>query len=73
MTARQLWGGLLGLLAGLAVLTAALAIAYVFSQRLWTDSLIALAIFGVIFGVAGAFAGWLVGVLVYSAIRASSE
>jgi hypothetical protein len=42
-------------------------------RRLWGDSATALLVIVVIFGAAGLYAGWLLGVIVFSALRGSDE
>jgi hypothetical protein len=42
---------------------------YLLSQRLWPDSLLALIVVTAVFGVFGLYAGWILGMLVFSSVR----
>jgi hypothetical protein len=66
---RSLGAAFLGLLAGLCGLAALLLAGWLLYTRLWGDSVPALAVIAVIFGAAGIYAGWLLGMVVFSAVR----
>jgi hypothetical protein len=42
-------------------------------QRLWGDSAAALAVIVVLFGAAGLYAGWILGIIVFSAVRGPTD
>jgi hypothetical protein len=42
-------------------------------RRLWGDSPTALVVIVLLFGAAGLYAGWLLGVIVFSALRGSDN
>jgi hypothetical protein len=69
VSGRQLAASLAGLLAGLAAFTLLLLAGLLLYQRLWGDSTAALVGLVLVGGAAGAYGGWLLGVLVYSAVR----
>ena len=73
MTGRRLGATLLGMVAGAAGFTALLLAGYLLYRRVWGDSVPALIGVGVLFGAAGLYAGWILGVLVFSAIRGSES
>lgn len=60
---------LAGLLSGAAAGLLFLGAGYLLYQRLWSGSTGALVGVLAVFGVAGAYGGWLVGVLVFSSTR----
>jgi hypothetical protein len=66
---KQIAAGVLGLISGLAGLGALLLIAWRIYERLWNDSLAALVLLLLIFGIAGVLVGWFLGMLVFSAVR----
>lgn len=70
---RQLSAAFLALLAGLCGFALLLLAGWLLYQRLWGDSPVALAIIIVLFGAAGAYAGWLLGMIVFSAVRGAEE
>jgi hypothetical protein len=73
MTARQLPAAAFGLLTGLGGFALMLMAGWVLYQRLWPDSPVAMAIVIVLFGAAGGYAGWLLGLIVFAAVRGSGE
>jgi hypothetical protein len=73
MNGRRLGATLLGVVAGAAGFTALLLAGYLLYRRVWGDSVPALIGVGVLFGAAGLYAGWILGVLVFSAIRGSES
>jgi hypothetical protein len=68
---RSLGALVIGGAAGLCVLAGLVAAGLLLYQRVYGDSGFALAVILVIFGGLGAYLAWLVGVLVYSALRRS--
>lgn len=73
MTGRQLPAAAFGVLTGLGGLAVMLLAGWGLYERLWPDSPVALAIVLVVFGAIGAFAGWLLGLIVFASIRGSEE
>jgi hypothetical protein len=73
MTSRVVGAALLGLAAGAGGLSVLLLAGWILYQRLWGDSVLALAVVAVLFGVAGLYAGWLLGVIVFSAVRGPDQ
>jgi hypothetical protein len=73
VSARELPAAAFGFLAGLCGFAVMLLAGWVLYQRLWPDSPVALAIVVVLFGAAGGFAGWLLGLIVFAAVRGSQE
>jgi hypothetical protein len=61
----------IGGVAGLCVLGGLVAAGLLLYQRVYGDSLLALVLILAVFGGLGAYLAWLVGVLVYSALRRS--
>lgn len=66
---RSLGALVVGGAAGLCVLGGLVAAGLLLYQRVYGDSGFALAVILAVFGGLGAYLAWLVGVLVYSAIR----
>ena len=60
---------LAGLIAGLAAFLVVEAAGYLLYERLWSGSTPTLIAVLAVFGAAGAYGGWLLGVLVFSATR----
>jgi hypothetical protein len=58
-------GGVAGVIAGAALFLLG-SLVY---QRLFVNSLLALVLVAVIFGAAGLYAGWLAGMMAFSAVR----
>jgi hypothetical protein len=73
MSSRRLSATLLGLVAGVAGFAALQFAGYLLYLRLWGDSLPALAVILVLFGAAGLYAGWILGMLVFSAVRGPED
>jgi hypothetical protein len=73
MSSRSLTATLLGVLAGAGGFGALMLAGWLLYRRLWGDSATALLVIVVIFGAAGLYAGWLLGVIVFSALRGSDE
>ena len=69
MTSRVVGAAALGLGAGAGALVVLLLAGWLLYQGLWGDSVLALAVVAVLFGIAGLYAGWLLGMLVFSAVR----
>jgi len=70
---RRLGAVLVGLLTGAAGLTVMLLLRWVLYQRLFGDSTLALILIFLAFGVVGLYAGWLLGLVVFSAVLGSDE
>ncbi len=70
---RNLAAAIAGGAAGILVFALLVALGLLLYQRLYGDSTLALVILLAVFGGLGAYAGWLLGVLVFSAIRGSAE
>jgi hypothetical protein len=66
---RTVGAAVTGVAAGAGGFLLLLLAGWLLYQRLWPDSVAALAIVIVLFGAAGAFAGWMVGMIVFSAVR----
>ncbi|HEY4024934.1 MAG TPA: hypothetical protein VGO86_00780 [Candidatus Dormibacteraeota bacterium] len=73
MTGRRIGALVLGLVAGAAGFAALLLAGYLLYRRIWGDWVPALIGVGVLFGSAGLYAGWILGVLVFSAVRGSES
>jgi hypothetical protein len=73
MTSRVVGAAALGLGAGAAALALLLLAGWILYQRLWGDSVLALGVVAVLFGLAGLYAGWLLGMLVFSAVRGTGR
>jgi hypothetical protein len=66
---RRLGATLLGLTAGAAGFAALVLAGYLLYRRVWGDWVPALVGMTVLFGGAGLYAGWILGMLVFSAVR----
>ena len=55
--------------AGAAGFAALLRVGYLLYRRVWGDSVPALVGITALFGAAGLYAGWILGMLVFSAVR----
>lgn len=66
---RRLGAALLASLAGVAGFGGIVALGWLLYVRLFGDSLSALAVILLLFGSAGLYAGWLLGLIVFSAVR----
>lgn len=73
MNSRQLTAGVLGAVAGAAGFGVLMLAGWLLYRRLWGESTTALVVIGVLFGAGGLYAGWLLGVIVFSALRGSDE
>jgi len=73
MNGRRLGATALGLLAGAAGFGVLLLVGYLLYLRLWGDSPLALAIIIFVFGLPGLYAGWILGMLVFSAVRGADD
>ncbi|MDQ6771726.1 MAG: hypothetical protein M3024_01860 [Candidatus Dormibacteraeota bacterium] len=63
----------IGLLTGAVVGVFGLLIGWVLYVRLFGDSIPALAAFLVVFGATGAYSGWLIGLVLFSALNRPGE
>jgi hypothetical protein len=66
---RHLGATILGLTAGVAGFVALLLVGYLLYRRVWGDWVPALVAMSALFGAAGLYAGWILGMLVFSAVR----
>jgi hypothetical protein len=73
MSSRRLGAAILGVMAGAAGFGVLQLAGYLLYLRLWGDSALALAVIGVVFGAAGLYAGWILGMLVFSAVRGPED
>jgi hypothetical protein len=73
MSSRRLSATVLGLVAGVAGFAVLQLAGYLLYLRLWGDSLPVLAVILVLFGAAGLYAGWILGMLVFSAVRGPED
>jgi hypothetical protein len=73
ITSRRLTATLLGLLSGAAGFGTLMLAGWLLYRRLWGDSPTALVVIVLLFGAAGLYAGWLLGVIVFSALRGSDN
>lgn len=73
MNGRRLGATLLGLTAGAAGFTGLLLVGYLLYRRVWGDWIPALVGMSVVFGAAGLYAGWILGMLVFSAVRGPED
>ena len=69
MSGRRVTATVLGALAGVAGFLVLMLAGWLLYRRLWGDSVTALGVIVVLFGAAGLYAGWLLGVIVFSAVR----
>lgn len=69
MSGRRLAATFLGLTAGAIGFIGLLLVGYLIYLRVGGDSLPALVGVSVLFGAAGLYAGWILGMLVFSAVR----
>lgn len=67
--ARDLGATFLGLAAGISGFAGLLLVGFLLYRRVWGDSVPALVGVTVLFGAAGLYAGWILGMLVFSAVR----
>jgi hypothetical protein len=73
MKGRRLVAAVFGFVAGGAAFLLLLGAGLLVYQRLWTGSGLFLAGIELLFGAAGAYAGWLIGIIVFSALRGQSD
>jgi hypothetical protein len=73
ISSRELTATVLGVLAGGAGFGTLLLAGWLLYRRLWGDSPVALLVIVVLFGAAGLYAGWLLGVIVFSALRGADD
>ena len=73
MTSRVVGAAALGLVAGAGGLFVLLLAGWLLYRRLWGDSVVALTVVAVLFGIAGLYAGWLLGMVVFSAVRGADQ
>jgi hypothetical protein len=73
VSGRRLGATLLGLTAGAGGFAALVLVGYLLYRRLWGDWVPALVGISVLFGPAGLYAGWILGMLVFSAVRGPED
>ena len=73
VSGRRLGAVAVGLLTGGCGLAIMLLLGWLLYQRLFGDSAVALVVIFVLFGVVGLYAGWLLGLVVFSAVLGSEE
>jgi len=73
VSGRDLGATILGLAAGAAGFAGLLLVGYLLYRRVWGDSVPALIGISVLFGAAGLYAGWILGMLVFSAVRGQRD
>ncbi|OLB85027.1 MAG: hypothetical protein AUI15_33450 [Actinobacteria bacterium 13_2_20CM_2_66_6] len=73
MSTRQMGATVLALVAGAAGFGGLLLAGYLLYVRLWGDSPTALVVIILLFGTAGLYAGWILGMLVFSAVRGPGD
>jgi hypothetical protein len=73
VTGRHVGATVLGLIAGAAGFAALLLVGYLLYRRVWGDWVPALVGIIVLFGTAGSYAGWILGMLVFSAVRGPED
>lgn len=69
MCRRDVGATLLGLVAGSTSFVVLLLAGLLLYRRLWGDSTFALVVIVLFFGAVGLYAGWILGMLVFSAVR----
>jgi hypothetical protein len=70
---RRLGATILGLIAGAAGFAALVLVGYLLYRRVWGDWIPALVGVSLLFGAAGLYAGWILGMLVFSAVRGTEN
>ncbi len=70
---RHPGAALAGVVAGVLGFAVLLILGFLLYRRLFGDSTGALVIISLLFGAAGAYAGWLLGLIVFSALRGGEE
>jgi hypothetical protein len=73
VSSRHLTATVLGTLAGAGGFATLMLAGWLLYRRLWGDSPTALLVIVLVFGAAGLYAGWLLGVIVFSALRGSDD
>ena len=73
MKGRHLGATALGLLTGTTGCAILVLVGYVLYLRLWGDSLLALGLIIALSAMAGLYAGWILGMLVFSALRGADD
>jgi hypothetical protein len=69
VSGRRVGATLIGVTAGGAGFAALQLVGYLLYQRVWGDSVPALVAMLALFGAAGLYAGWILGMIVFSAVR----
>jgi hypothetical protein len=69
MTSRRLTAAIAGVVAGMCAFLLLLLAGWLVYLRLWTGSGVVLVLLLVVFGMVGAYAGWLLGLVVFSSVR----
>ncbi len=70
---RRLGAAAGGLFAGAIAFGVLILAGWLLSQRLWPGVLAPLVVVLIVFGVIGLYAGWILGMLVFSALRSGDE
>jgi len=70
---RRLGATILGMIAGSAGFAVLVLVGYLLYRRVWGDWIPALVGVSVLFGAAGLYAGWILGMLVFSAVRGAEN
>jgi hypothetical protein len=70
---RHLGASILGVTAGAAGFAVPVLVGYLLYRRIWGDWVPALVGMTVLFGAAGLYAGWILGMLVFSAVRGPDD
>lgn len=73
VSGRSLGAAALGLVAGVAAFALLQYAGHLLYLRLWADSSLALAVSIAVSGAAGLYAGWILGMVVFSAIRGPED
>jgi hypothetical protein len=69
LNGRHVGATVLGLIAGVAGFAALLLVGYLLYRRVWGDWVPGLIGMILLFGTAGSYAGWILGMVVFSAVR----
>jgi hypothetical protein len=70
---RHLLAAVAGVLAGVGGFALLLRLGLLLYERLWSGTPVALPVLVALFGAVGLYAGWLLGVMVFSAVRGVTE
>jgi hypothetical protein len=73
LSGRRLGATVIGILAGATGFTTLMLAGWLLYQRLWGDSAAALVVIVALFGAAGLYAGWILGIIVFSAVSGPSD